>query len=134
VPRLVQLRYLGLAAAVLLAAVAWLGGARPHGNLASTPLTIAEGPFGAVILGGWLVGTAILAYAWWAARDRVPSGRWSLRTAALWAAPFLVVPPYGGETLIANAATAYRDLPEPLRRWVGKDCISARSTRTGRDE
>lgn len=28
----------------------------------------------------------------------------------------LTVPPYGGETLIANAATAYRDLPEPLRR------------------
>ena len=25
-------------------------------------------------------------------------------------------------------------VPEPLRRWVGKDCISARSTRTGRDE
>jgi taurine dioxygenase len=27
----------------------------------------------------------------------------------------LVIPPYGGETLIANEATAYRDLPEPLR-------------------
>lgn len=27
----------------------------------------------------------------------------------------LVTPPYGGETLIANEATAYRDLPEPLR-------------------
>ncbi|MFD5321457.1 TauD/TfdA dioxygenase family protein [Streptomyces sp. NPDC127098] len=27
----------------------------------------------------------------------------------------LVVPPYGGNTLIANAATAYQDLPEPLR-------------------
>jgi taurine dioxygenase len=26
-----------------------------------------------------------------------------------------VVPPYGGETLIANSAAAYRDLPEPLR-------------------
>src|ERR671926_385693 len=26
------------------------------------------------------------------------------------------VPPYGGETLIANQAAAYRDLPEPLRR------------------
>jgi len=76
VPRLVQLRYLGLAAAVLLAAVAWLGGARPHGDLAAIPLTRA------VILAGWLVGTAIFVYAWWAARDRVPSGRWSLRTAA----------------------------------------------------
>ncbi|WP_033289293.1 TauD/TfdA dioxygenase family protein [Amycolatopsis jejuensis] len=27
----------------------------------------------------------------------------------------IVVPPYGGETLIANSAAAYRDLPEPLR-------------------
>ncbi|HET7399449.1 MAG TPA: TauD/TfdA family dioxygenase [Intrasporangium sp.] len=27
-----------------------------------------------------------------------------------------VVPPYGGETLIANTAAAYRDLPEPLRQ------------------
>ena len=30
----------------------------------------------------------------------------------------LVIPPYGGETLIANSATAYRDLPEPLRRFA----------------
>ena len=27
----------------------------------------------------------------------------------------IVLPPYGGETLIANSASAYRDLPEPLR-------------------
>ncbi|MFJ8139149.1 TauD/TfdA dioxygenase family protein [Streptomyces sp. NPDC096013] len=27
----------------------------------------------------------------------------------------ITVPPYGGETLIANSAAAYRDLPEPLR-------------------
>jgi taurine dioxygenase len=26
------------------------------------------------------------------------------------------VPPYGGETLVANTGAAYRDLPEPLRR------------------
>ncbi len=30
----------------------------------------------------------------------------------------IVVPPYGGETLIANAATAYRDLPQPLRDFA----------------
>ncbi|HEU5354357.1 MAG TPA: TauD/TfdA family dioxygenase [Actinocrinis sp.] len=30
----------------------------------------------------------------------------------------IVVPPYGGETLIANAAAAYRDLPEPLRAFA----------------
>src|SRR5690242_3226548 len=64
-------------------------------------------PGGAVILGGWLLGTAILAYAWWAARDRVPSGRWSLRTAALWAAPFLVVPPYGSRDVYLYACQGY---------------------------
>jgi len=30
----------------------------------------------------------------------------------------LVIPPYGGETLIANSAAAYRDLPEPLRAFA----------------
>jgi alpha-ketoglutarate-dependent taurine dioxygenase len=30
----------------------------------------------------------------------------------------LVTPPYGGETLIANEATAYRDLPESLRAFA----------------
>jgi alpha-ketoglutarate-dependent taurine dioxygenase len=30
----------------------------------------------------------------------------------------IVVPPYGGETLIANTAAAYRDLPEPLRNFA----------------
>jgi taurine dioxygenase len=30
----------------------------------------------------------------------------------------LVVPPYGGETLIANTAAAYRALPEPLRAFA----------------
>ena len=30
----------------------------------------------------------------------------------------VVLPPYGGETLIANTAAAYRDLPEPLRGFA----------------
>jgi taurine dioxygenase len=30
----------------------------------------------------------------------------------------VVIPPYGGNTLIANAAAAYRDLPEPLRAFA----------------
>jgi taurine dioxygenase len=30
----------------------------------------------------------------------------------------IVLPPYGGETLIANAATAYADLPAPLRAFA----------------
>ena len=31
----------------------------------------------------------------------------------------IVVPPYGGETLIANTGAAYRDLPGPLRDFAG---------------
>ncbi|WP_326950433.1 TauD/TfdA family dioxygenase [Amycolatopsis sp. NBC_01307] len=38
----------------------------------------------------------------------------------------LVVPPYGGETLIANAGAAYRDLPEPLRAFA--DTLRAEHT------
>jgi alpha-ketoglutarate-dependent sulfate ester dioxygenase len=30
----------------------------------------------------------------------------------------IVIPPYGGETLIANAGAAYRDLPGPLRAFA----------------
>jgi alpha-ketoglutarate-dependent sulfate ester dioxygenase len=30
----------------------------------------------------------------------------------------IVIPPYGGETLIASTAGAYRDLPEPLRKFA----------------
>ncbi|WP_042391903.1 TauD/TfdA dioxygenase family protein [Streptacidiphilus carbonis] len=30
----------------------------------------------------------------------------------------IVIPPYGGETLIANSAAAYRDLPAPLRAFA----------------
>ena len=30
----------------------------------------------------------------------------------------IVIPPYGGETLIASSAGAYRDLPEPLRAFA----------------
>lgn len=32
----------------------------------------------------------------------------------------IVVPPYGGNTLIANSAAAYQDLPEPLRELADK--------------
>jgi alpha-ketoglutarate-dependent taurine dioxygenase len=30
----------------------------------------------------------------------------------------ITIPPYGGNTLFANSAAAYRDLPEPLRRFA----------------
>ncbi|WP_433372200.1 polyprenol phosphomannose-dependent alpha 1,6 mannosyltransferase MptB [Actinoplanes sp. CA-142083] len=120
-PRLATLRYTGLAAAVLLAVVGWLGGALPHGDLASTPLTIARGPFGPFILCGWAVGTALLSYVWWAARDRVSSARWSLGTAAIWAAPFLVTPPMGSRDLYSYACQGvlYVNGLSPYENGVG---------------
>lgn len=30
----------------------------------------------------------------------------------------ITIPPYGGETLVANTAAAYASLPEPLRAWA----------------
>src|SRR4051794_22370684 len=30
----------------------------------------------------------------------------------------IVIPPYGGETLVASSSAAYRSLPEPLRAWA----------------
>ncbi|MET0416795.1 MAG: polyprenol phosphomannose-dependent alpha 1,6 mannosyltransferase MptB [Actinoplanes sp.] len=102
-----RLRWVGFGAAVLLAVVGWLGGALPAGDTASTPITIARGPYGPVILGGWLLGAMILAYAWWTLRDRVPSARWALTTAALWSAPFLVAPPMGSRDLYSYACQGY---------------------------
>jgi alpha-ketoglutarate-dependent taurine dioxygenase len=40
----------------------------------------------------------------------------------------IVIPPYGGETLVANAGAAYRDLPESLRTLA--DGLSAVHTNT----
>lgn len=100
-------RYLGLAAAVLLAVAGWLGGAFPHGDLAATPASIAAGPAGPIILCCWVLGTACGAYAWWTLRDRVPSARWALTTAALWAAPFLLVPPMGSRDVYSYACQGY---------------------------
>jgi alpha-1,6-mannosyltransferase len=98
---------MGFGAAVLLAVVGWLGGALPTGDTASTPVTITRGPYGPVILAGWLIGATILAYAWWALRDRVPSARWALTTAALWSAPFLLTPPMGSRDLYSYACQGY---------------------------
>ena len=105
--RLRVIRYAGLAASVLLAVAAGLGGARPDGDVASTPAGIARGPYGAVILAGWLAGTIVLSWAWWAARDRVPSRRWALVTITLWLLPFLVVPPAGSRDVYSYACQGH---------------------------
>ncbi|MET7751908.1 polyprenol phosphomannose-dependent alpha 1,6 mannosyltransferase MptB [Micromonospora sp. NPDC005367] len=96
-------RWTGLAGSVLLAVVAFLGGAMPHGDLRPTPLSIWQGPYGPVILIGWAVGTAVLAYAWWSLRGGVPSTRWALVTAGLWLLPMLITPPLGSRDVYAYA-------------------------------
>ncbi len=106
-PQLRVIRYTGLAAACLLAVAGTLGGALPDGDLASTPVSIAKGPYGVVILLGWLAGTVGQAWAWWAARDRVPSARWAVVTIALWVLPFLFVPPMGSRDVYSYACQGY---------------------------
>ena len=106
-PRLRVIRYTGLAAACLLALAGHLGGALPDGDLASTPISVGRGPYGVVILAGWLAGTLGQAYAWWAARDLVPSARWAAVTIALWALPFLVVPPMGSRDVYSYACQGH---------------------------
>ncbi|MDT5040102.1 MAG: hypothetical protein QOE51_1087, partial [Actinoplanes sp.] len=64
------IRYVGLLAACLLAVAGVLGGALPHGDLASTPVSVAHGPHGVIILIAWLTGTLLQGYLWWVARDR----------------------------------------------------------------
>ncbi|MDT4994323.1 MAG: hypothetical protein QOH97_4215 [Actinoplanes sp.] len=101
------IRYLGLLAACLLAVAGVLGGALPHGDLASTPVSVAHGPQGVIILIAWLTGTLVQGYLWWVARDRIPSPRWAAATAALWVAPFLVVPPMGSRDVYSYACQGH---------------------------
>jgi alpha-1,6-mannosyltransferase len=97
------LRWLGLAGSLMLAGAGWLGGALPGADLEATPLSVARSTYGPVILGLWFVGTGLAAYAWWAARDRVPSLRWAIGTAFLWLLPFLFVPPMGSRDVYSYA-------------------------------
>ncbi|MEV4491832.1 polyprenol phosphomannose-dependent alpha 1,6 mannosyltransferase MptB [Micromonospora coxensis] len=94
-------RWTGLAGSVLLAVAAYLGGALPDGELRPTPVSIWQGPHGPLIIASWLVGTGLMAWAWWSLRERVPSARWALVTAGLWLLPLLVAPPLGSRDVYA---------------------------------
>ncbi|MFJ6196226.1 polyprenol phosphomannose-dependent alpha 1,6 mannosyltransferase MptB [Micromonospora sp. NPDC092111] len=94
-------RWLGLVGSVLLAVAAYLGGALPDGDLRPTPVSIWQGRHGPLILGLWLAGTGLLAWAWWTLRDRVPSARWALVTAGLWLLPLLLAPPLASRDVYA---------------------------------
>ncbi|MFC4021169.1 polyprenol phosphomannose-dependent alpha 1,6 mannosyltransferase MptB [Micromonospora sp. GCM10011542] len=96
-------RWSGLAGSVLLAVAAFLGGAMPGSPLRPTPVSIWQGPHGPLVLAAWLVGTTLLAGAWWTLRDRVPSTRWALVTVGLWLLPLLLAPPLGSRDVYAYA-------------------------------
>jgi alpha-1,6-mannosyltransferase len=88
---------------VLLAVAAYLGGALTELHVHVTPAKIWRGEHGPLILSTWLVGTALMTAAWWAARDRVPSARWACLTAGLWLLPLLVAPVLGSRDAYSYA-------------------------------
>ncbi|RKR87359.1 alpha-1,6-mannosyltransferase [Micromonospora pisi] len=103
VPRLRIVRYVGLAGAILLAVAARLGGVLPQWRAGVTPASIWRDDHGPLVLTGWLLGTALLAGAWWAARDQVPSTRWAYVTTGLWLLPLLAAPPLGSRDVYSYA-------------------------------
>ncbi|WP_030488849.1 polyprenol phosphomannose-dependent alpha 1,6 mannosyltransferase MptB [Micromonospora chokoriensis] len=96
-------RWTGLAGSALLAVAAFLGGALPGAPLRPTPVSIWQGPNGPLVIAAWLVGTALMAYAWWSLRDQVPSTRWALITVGLWLLPVLIAPPLASRDVYAYA-------------------------------
>ncbi|MFI0795491.1 polyprenol phosphomannose-dependent alpha 1,6 mannosyltransferase MptB [Micromonospora rubida] len=96
-------RWTGLTGSLLLAVSAYLGGVFPTGDLRPTPVSIWQGPNGPLIIVAWLLGTALMAWAWWSLRDGVPSARWALVTVGLWLLPLLVVPPMASRDVYAYA-------------------------------
>jgi alpha-1,6-mannosyltransferase len=103
VPSLRLIRYAGLLGAVLLAVAAYLGGAFRDFDPLLNAARIWRGERGPWIITSWLVGTALVTGAWWAARDRVPSARWAYLTAGLWLLPLLVAPPLGSRDVYPYA-------------------------------
>ncbi|MFB6396388.1 polyprenol phosphomannose-dependent alpha 1,6 mannosyltransferase MptB [Polymorphospora lycopeni] len=103
VQRLTIVRYAGFAGAVLLAVAAYLGGALVELEIGVTPLKILRGENGPLIIACWLVGTALMTGAWWAARDAVQSTRWALVTTGLWLLPLLFAPPLASRDVYAYA-------------------------------
>ncbi|GIE86256.1 alpha-1,6-mannosyltransferase [Actinoplanes regularis] len=112
------LRWVGFGGSVLLLVAGLLGGALP-----------AKGNHNIVVTSLWLVGTALMGYAWWTGRDRDHSPRWVLGTIALWTAPFLFLPPVGSRDfysyscqgeLYANGLSPYSSTAQTLPcTWVG---------------
>jgi alpha-1,6-mannosyltransferase len=106
--RLVAVRSAGLAGSVLLAGAAWLGGARSPWQPTVTPRTVLAGDQGTRLPVVWLLGTVLLIGAWWAGRRMVPSARWALVTAVLWAVPLLPFLPLGSYDVYSYACQGWQ--------------------------
>src|SRR5258705_10386511 len=81
-------RWVGFAGSVLLSVAAFVHGAFPTLVPDANPVTIAQGPHGALIYVLWGFGTAGLVTAWWLGRHLIGTGllstRWVILTAAVW--------------------------------------------------
>jgi alpha-1,6-mannosyltransferase len=107
-PRPFLVRCTGLAASVLLAGAAYLGGARDPWQPTMQPRTIFAGQHGVLLPLLWLCGTGLLIGAWLAGRRVVPSARWAYVTAALWALPLLFFLPLGSYDAYSYACQGWQ--------------------------
>jgi hypothetical protein len=100
-------RWVGFAGSVLLSIAAFVHGAFPTLVLNASPVTLAQGPDGALIYMLWGFGTAGLVTAWWLGRHLIGTGllsaRWVVLTAALWMLPMVICPPTGSRDVYAYA-------------------------------
>lgn len=104
-PRIV--RYVGLAAGVAHAITAYLGGAPFLRGDSINPVDMWRGEHGVLLTLCWVAATVVSIGAWWVGRDIVPSTRWAVVTAALWALPLLPVLPLGSEDVYSYACQGW---------------------------
>ncbi|GAA4599489.1 alpha-1,6-mannosyltransferase [Actinoplanes octamycinicus] len=101
-------RATGLLGSALLAGAAYLGGAHRPWTPTMTPRTILAGRDGVLLPLLWLAGVALLIGAWWAGRRVVPSARWAVVTAGLWALPLLPFLPLGSYDAYSYACQGWQ--------------------------
>ncbi|GAA3349116.1 alpha-(1-_6)-mannopyranosyltransferase A [Amorphoplanes nipponensis] len=102
-----MVRWGGLAGSVLVGVAAYLGGSPYARGTTVTPGTMLAGEQGVLLPLSWVLGLAALLAAWWFGRHRVPSVRWALVTAGLWALPVLPMLPLGSEDIYSYACQGF---------------------------
>ncbi|HEX5741711.1 MAG TPA: polyprenol phosphomannose-dependent alpha 1,6 mannosyltransferase MptB [Pilimelia sp.] len=96
-------RYGGAVGALLLVAASWLAGALPQAPPLPVTASFWQDPARPAGLAAWLLGVALLAWAWWRGRHLAPGPGWTYRTVALWLAPLLAAAPLGSRDLYSYA-------------------------------